>query len=66
MDHYFCKNFPSNSVLTYYSNKTINFDRIVSVMTMYDFPPFIYDNIQLVCGVFVKLIVELSQKFGYR
>jgi hemerythrin-like domain-containing protein len=67
MDKEFCYNIQVNQTVTYYHNNTINYDKIVKIIPyIHNFSPYIYYDKNNLCGVLMKLIVELSAKYGYR
>ncbi len=66
--NYFCYKIEENKIETNLENKTISSENLVNIFIpiWLNVMPYIYHNNASICGVFIKLIVELSIKHGYR
>ncbi len=67
MNNKICFNISTNNIVTYFTNKSINNEKVLKIIPNYlNLLTFSSFNQNKICGVFMKLLVELSNKYGYR
>ena len=67
MNEKLCSDIRPNSLITYFTNKTINYDKILKLAIFgVNVKTNVSGNHTNTCGVLTQLIVELSKKYGFR
>ena len=66
-DNNMCFSIEENQTSTYFYNKTIDNDKTIIITSLfYDSLPYVSSDRNSICGILMKLIAELSSKYGYR
>ncbi len=66
MKNFYCYNIAEGKTLTHFSNKTVNFNKLARLIPFYvNIMPYIYSDENKICGALIKLVTELSIKYGY-
>ncbi len=60
-----CVRIKNNEILDFSQNQLNNSNRMLTVIDIWE-PPFVYENVNEICGPLIKIAEQFCKVYGYK